>query len=81
MRYSIEQITRKIAEFQQRDKKYRDRYGMSYEAFAWRTSEDEAFVNQLEVQSHKTWEFDLADWEFCHKGIQDWRQKLEAIGF
>ena len=78
-RYSIEQITTKVTELQQRDKKYQNRYGMSYETFAQRTSEDEAFVNQLEAQGYKTWEFDLADWEFCYKGITDWTQKLESI--
>ena len=75
MRYSIEQIKIKVAELQQRDKKYQDRYGMSYEAFAQRTSKDEVFINQLEAQGYKTWEIDLADWEFCHKGIRDWTQK------
>ena len=78
-RYSIEQITTKVAELQEREKKYQERYGMSYETFAQRTAEDVAFINQLETQGYKTWEIDLADWEFCHKGIRDWTQKLESI--
>ncbi|HEX6386885.1 MAG TPA: hypothetical protein VF177_19645 [Anaerolineae bacterium] len=64
-RYSIEQITTKVSELQAKEKKYQERYGMSFETFAKRTSEDEAFINQLEGQGYKTWEIDLADWEFC----------------
>jgi hypothetical protein len=33
----------------------------------------------VEAKISKTWELDLADWEFCHKGIEDWTKKLQAI--
>jgi hypothetical protein len=40
---------------------------------------DETFVRHVEAQVNKLWEVDLADWEFCYKGVQDWMKKLEAI--
>ncbi|RME69544.1 MAG: hypothetical protein D6784_18265 [Chloroflexi bacterium] len=78
-RYTIEQIGTKIAELQRRDAHYQQKYGMDYHTFSERIAEDESFVNQIEASVSKTWEFDLSDWEFCHKGIEDWIRKLQAI--
>lgn len=78
-RYTIEQITFKMADLKHRDSAYQAKYGMSYPAFVQRISVDETFVNQVETTICKTWEMDLAEWEFCHKGIQDWTRKLQTI--
>jgi len=78
-RYTIEQITAKITELRRKDEEYKTRYGLDYVAFAKRTSEDVDFVQQVESQISKVWEVDLADWEFCHKGIEDWTRKLQDI--
>ncbi len=78
-RYTIEQITTKINELRRRDEEYKSRYGLDYSVFAKRTSEDIDFVQQVEANVNKTWEADLADWEFCHKGIEDWTRKLQDI--
>jgi len=78
-RYTIEQITNKITELRHKDEEFQKKYGLEYSAFVRRTSEDEDFVKTLEVNISKVWEMDLADWEFCHKGIEDWTKKLQDI--
>lgn len=78
-RYTIEQITEKIAELQQRAKTYRIKYDMEYACFEQRVAEDPTFVERLEQQITPTWELDMADWEFCEKGINDWTHKLTMI--
>jgi len=57
----------------------RIKYGMEYSAFSKRMAEDEDFVKNVESKTSKTWELDLADWEFCHKGTEDWTRKLQDI--
>ena len=78
-RYTIEQVTTKITELRRKDEEYQKKYGFDYSAFAKRTSEDEEFVKAVESNVSKTWEADLADWEFCHKGVEDWTKKLQDI--
>lgn len=78
-RYTIEQITTKVNELRRRDEEFQKKYGMEYSAFAKRTGEDEDFVKNVEANVSKTWEADLADWEFCHKGVEDWTKKLQDI--
>jgi hypothetical protein len=78
-RYTIEQITTKITELRRKDDELQKKYGMEYSTFAKRTSEDENFVKNVEANISKTWEVDLADWEFCHKGVEDWTKKLQDI--
>ena len=78
-RYTIEQVTAKLSELRQREASYRAKYGLDYPAFAQRTATDEGFVHDIESRVSKVWEADLADWEFCHKGIQDWTQRLQTL--
>lgn len=78
-KYTIEQITNKIAELRRTDEEFQKKYEMDYAAFAKRTGEDEEFVNEIEDNISKTWEADLADWEFCRKGVEDWTKKLQDI--
>ena len=78
-RYTIDQITTKINELRRKDGDLQKKYGMEYSAFAKRTSEDEEFVKNVEFNVNKMWELDLADWEFCHKGVEDWTRKLQDI--
>jgi len=77
--YTIEQITTKINGLRVKASQYRQKYALVYVNFSQRTAEDEDFVRHIEDNVSKTWEVDLADWEFCHKGIQDWTRKLESI--
>ncbi len=78
-RYTIEQVANKITELRRKDEEFQKKYGMDYSAFARRTGEDVGFVKNLEAGISKTWEMDLADWEFCHKGVEDWTKKLQDI--
>jgi hypothetical protein len=78
-RYTIEQVTTKVNELRRRDEEYKARYGLEYPAFSKRIGEDVDFARQVETSISKTWEADLADWEFCHKGIEDWTRKLQDI--
>ena len=78
-RYAIEQITAKIDELRHRDALYQAKYGRDYLTFSRGIAEDEAFVSSVESQVNKMWEVDVADWEFCYKGTQDWLQKLQTI--
>jgi len=78
-RYTIEQITNKITELRRKDDEFQKKYGLDYAAFVKRTGEDEEFVKTVEANISKTWEVDLLDWEFCHKGVEDWTKKLQDI--
>ena len=78
-RYTIDQITTKINELRRRDEEYQKKYKMDYSVFAEQSGEDEEFVKSVETRISKTWEADLADWEFCHEGIEDWTKKLQDI--
>lgn len=78
-RYTIEQITSKLVHLREQEAAYQKKYGLTYPIFSQRIAEDETFVNQIESIISKTWELDLADWEFCYKGIEDWTQKLQNI--
>ncbi|MGF1518387.1 MAG: hypothetical protein ACFCVB_11355 [Nodosilinea sp.] len=78
-RYAIEKITQKINELRQQDEGYATKYGLGYGDFSAKTSTDIEFVNHVEQSIEKTWEIDLANWEFCHRGIEDWMQKLQVI--
>ena len=78
-RYTIDQITTKINELRHRDEEYKKKYTMDYSSFIKRSEEDEEFVKTIEATISKTWEADLADWEFCHEGIEDWTKKLQDI--
>ena len=78
-RYTIDQITTKINELRRKDQGYQKKYGVEYSAFVKRTSEDEEFLKSVEANVSKSWEVDLADWEFCHKGVEDWTKKLQDI--
>ncbi len=78
-RYTIEQITTKVNVLKSKDAEYQKKYGVDYLTFTRRTSEDEKFVIDIESNISKTWEADLAEWEFCHRGIEDWTKKLQDI--
>lgn len=78
-RYTIEQITSKVNELRKQNAKYQDRYGLDYIAFSQRIADDEEYIEHIEANVSKTWEVDLADWEFSYKGINDWAKKLQDI--
>ena len=78
-RYTIDQITSRIARLRERDQAYQVRYGTDYPSFVQRAARDETFVRHVETAVNPLWEADLADWEFCVKGIEDWTRTLQTI--
>jgi hypothetical protein len=78
-RYTIEQVTARIAQLRQRDQGYQAKYGMDYPTFTQRIAHDEAFVHEIETTISPLWKQDLADWEFCMEGIKDWTQTLQLL--
>ncbi len=75
-RYTIEQIAERLAELRHRDAQYRAKFGFDYPDFARRIASDETFVREVETRITKTWEADLADWEFCYEGSREWAHRL-----
>jgi len=67
-RYSIDLITSKLTELQEKDVVFQDKYGCDYPTFIRRIAEYEEFVISIEGNVSKLWEIDLADWEFCSIG-------------
>lgn len=78
-RYAIEQITSKVTELRRRDQEFVHKYGCDYGTFKKRSARDGLFVANVEKNISKTWELDLAEWQFCHEGAQDWTQRLQEI--
>ena len=78
-RYAIEQIASKVTELQRRDQEFARRYGCDYETFKSRSACDAQFIAEVERNISKTWELDLAEWQFCHEGACDWTQRLQEI--
>ena len=78
-RYTIDQIGTKITELRRKNAEYQSQYGLEYPDFSQRIAEDEEFVRYVETNINKMWELDLADWEFCYKGVEDWTRKLQNI--
>lgn len=78
-RYTIEQITAKIASLRQRVREYETKYGVDYSTFTLRIATDESFVRDIEATVNPLWELDQADWEFCVKGIEDWTHTLQTL--
>ncbi|CAK8723768.1 hypothetical protein GCAAIG_13655 [Candidatus Electronema halotolerans] len=78
-RYLIDEIAAKIAGLKKKEKLFRLKYSCDYKTFSQRIAEDEEYINQIESSISKLWESDLADWEFCEKGINDWTKKLQNI--
>jgi len=79
-RYLMEQIGNKVLYFSEQNKRFAEKYGMSYIEFSEKVASDENYIIELE-QKHQImmWEADLMDWEFSIKSIEDWKQKLENI--
>ena len=72
-------ITSKIAELRKKELAFETKYKCDYQSFSQRIAEDEAFVTQIEQHVNKLWESELAEWEFSHKGIDDWTKALRNI--
>lgn len=77
-RYAIEQVGERVGQFQKEVSRFQSRYGLSYDRFCERISEDEEFVLSLRTIS-PTWERDLNSWEYYVKELAEWLGRLERI--
>ncbi len=78
-KYLIDLITSEIAGLRKRELIFEAKFRCDYKSFSQRMAEDEEFVIDTEKKVSKLWESDMAEWEFCHKGIDDWTKKLRNI--
>ncbi len=77
--YAVTLISEKIDELKRRDQDFREKYECDFKEFATQTAKNEAYLEKLEEAGHWMWESDLAEWEFCRKGMDDWTQRLTHI--
>lgn len=75
-RYSLEQISAKIEEMRRRDQAFQAKYSCTYTTFVRQTANIPEYVDRIEQTIDKLWENDLAEWEFCYNGTQEWLQHL-----
>ncbi|MCD4791859.1 MAG: hypothetical protein K8R54_01400 [Bacteroidales bacterium] len=79
-RYVIDLITTKLMDLSTKDKIYKKKYNLDFEAFAEKVATNEDYISELEQKKDfRNWEDDLIDWKFNYKGIKDWKQKLQNI--
>lgn len=78
-KYLIELITIKITEMRKQELMFETKYKCNYITFSQQTAINEDFILHIEQNINKMWESELAEWEFCHKGIDDWTKQLQNI--
>ena len=79
-RYALEKVQARILEIEQQVQKWEERYGCSYDLFAYRTATDEAYVKQLDANpATQQWEGDLISWGFDVEELREWRHRLQKL--
>lgn len=79
-RYALEKVQGQLLDLERRVQHWEDKYGCSYDLFAFRTATDEAYVQSLNAQAAtQLWESDLLAWEFDHIELQEWRKHLQML--
>lgn len=78
-RYAVTLISDKIDEFKRRDREFQEKYACEFEEFAKRTATDTEYIEKLEKGGRLMWESDIAEWEFCRKGVADWTERLTRM--
>jgi len=79
-RYALEKVQTRILELEQVVQGWEEKYGCSYDLFAYRTATDEEYVKQLDSRpAAQQWEGDLISWEFDVKELREWRRRLQHL--
>jgi hypothetical protein len=79
-RYALEVVQARILEMEQQVQAWEERYGCSYDLFAYRTATDEEYVKQLDTSpTTQQWEGDLISWEFDVGELREWRHRLQKL--
>lgn len=76
--YAIEKANEKIADLRGKAKVWENKYGCTYEVFAYRTATDEDYVQGLNKNVQTAmWEGDAIVWEFEAMELAKWYQRLQ----
>ncbi len=79
-RYALEKVQTRILELEQRTQRWEEKYGCSYDLFAYRTATDEEYIKQLDADPNsQQWEGDLISWEFDAEELREWRRHLPKL--
>jgi hypothetical protein len=79
-KYALDKTRSRILELEQRLATFEERYGCSYDLFAYRTAMDEAYVRHLdEDPTTQEWEGDQLAWEFDAEELREWRHRLQML--
>ncbi len=79
-KYAVEKATERILELRSKVQAWENKYGCSYELFAYRTATDEEYVNQLNASPQTAmWEGDMIAWEFYALELEEWYRRLQNI--
>ncbi len=79
-RYALQQAQQQILDLEGQVQQWEEKYGCSYDLFAYRTAVDETYVQELNAhpETHM-WEADLITWEFYATELRAWRQRLSTL--
>ena len=79
-RYALEKVQARILGLEQQAQDWEEKYGCSYDLFAYRTATDEEYVKQLDATlATQQWEGDLISWEFDTEALREWRRHLQTL--
>jgi hypothetical protein len=79
-RYAVEQAQQQILELEAQVQVWENKFGCSYDLFAYRTAVDEDYVHNLNLYIEtQMWEADLITWEFYATELKAWRQRLNTL--
>lgn len=78
--YTLQQAQQQILSLESQVQPWEEKYGCSYDLFAYRTAVDETYVHELNAhpETHM-WEADLLTWEFYAAELKAWRQRLNTL--
>lgn len=79
-RYALQQAQQQILDLEGQVQSWEEKYGCSYDLFAYRTTVDETYVQELNAhpETHM-WEADSITWEFYATELKSWRQRLNTL--
>lgn len=79
-RFAVEKTRTRLWELEQRVQKHEEKYGCSYDLFAYRMTTDESYARQLDATpATQQWESDLISWEFDTQELREWRRRLQNL--
>jgi hypothetical protein len=78
--YAIKQVQQRLAKAQQNVQRWEAKYGCKYEMFAYQTSINMAYVDELNLNfDTMMWESDLIEWEVDMETLVKWKRHLQKL--